>query len=106
MRNLTKKYTPENKRIVFAYLDASRNQPRDIIIRDEVPPLVLLYTNAMSEKKIIKMNHHNFTEITQREVEDFLYEKLNWGERPHDEKKEKAKKTEGKKEEDKKQTDL
>ena len=52
------------------------------------------------------MNHHNFTEITQDEVEDFLYEKLNWGERPHVEKKEEPKKKEEKKEEDKKQTDL
>ena len=105
MRNLTKKYTTEEKKIVFAYIDATRNQPRGISIKEEVPPMVLLYTNAMPEKKIIRMNHHNFTEITQDEVEDFLYEKLNWGERPHVEKKEEPKKKEEKKEEDKKEED-
>jgi thiol-disulfide isomerase/thioredoxin len=87
MKNLTKKYTSEEKKIVFAYMDAGRNQPRDVIIRGEEPPMVLLYTNAMSEKKIINMNHKNYTAITEGEVEDFLYEKLNWGKRPNEEKK-------------------
>ena len=87
MKNLTKKYTPEEKKIVFAYMDAGRNQPRDIIIKGEDPPMVLLYTNAMSEKKVINMDHKNYTEITEAEVEDFLYEKLNWGKKPNEEKK-------------------
>ena len=114
MRNLTKKYTTEEKKIVFAYMDAAKNQPRDIELAQEIPPLVLLYTNAMSEKKIIKMNS-NFTEVTEGEVEDFLFEKLNWGERPKKEKveekvkteqKEEANKSEDNKKEEKKETDL
>ena len=114
MRNLTKKYTTEEKKIVFAYMDAAKNQPRDIELVHEIPPLVLLYTNAMSEKKIIKMNS-NFTEVTEGEVEDFLFEKLNWGERPKKEKveekvkteqKEEVNKSEDNKKEEKKETDL
>ena len=104
MKNLTKKYTSEEKKIVFAYMDAGRNQPRDVIIRGEEPPMVLLYTNAMSEKKIINMNHKNYTAITEGEVEDFLYEKLNWGKRPNEEKKESVKQKDEEKKEA--QTDL
>ena len=101
MRNLSKKYNKEEKSIVFTYIDASKNQPRDININKEYPPLVMLYTNAMTEKKVIKMAHNNFTTITEDDVEDFLYEKLNWGKSPHAEIKEKAKKLEEKKEEKK-----
>ena len=101
MRNLTKKYeNQKDKEIVFAYFDASKNQPRDIDLSREMPPLIFLFTNALSEKKAIKYNHQNFTIITEGEVEDFLYEKLNWGKRPQDESKEKGKKTEEKKETD------
>ena len=98
MRNLTKKYeNKEDKNVVFAYFDASRNQPRNIDLSQEMPPLVFLFTNALKEKKMIKFNPENFTTITEGEVEDFLYEKLNWGKRPQDENKEKGKKTEEKK---------
>ena len=111
MKNLTKKYPTEEKKIVFAYMDAAKNQPRDIELVNEIPPLVLLYTNAMDEKKIVKMNT-NFTLISEGEVEDFLFEKLNWGTRPKTEKakveekeEDKDKNWDGKKEE-KKETDL
>ena len=101
MKNLTKKYTTKEKKIIFAFFDGSRNQPRDINLQQEDPPLVILYTNAMKEKKQIRMNHKNFTIITEEEVEDFLYEKLDWGKR------EQNVKTKDKKEENnKKQTDL
>ena len=110
MRNLTKRYPTEESKIIFAYSDAGKNQPRDIDISKESPPLVLLYTNAMSEKKIIKMNHQNFTIITEEEVEDFLVEKTKLVKKPKvetaakvGEKKEEKKED---KKEDKKQTDL
>ena len=97
MRNLTKKYTPEEKKIVFAYIDAAKNQPRDINLQGEMPPLVLLYTNAMPEKKVIKLNHQNFTLISEGDVEGFLTENLNWEKK--EEKREEIK-------EEKKETDL
>ena len=77
MRNLTKKYNGEENNIVFAYSDIAKNQPRDLNIEEGISPIILLYTNALNEKKIIRMHHLNFTEITQQEVEDFLYEQLN-----------------------------
>ena len=109
MKNLSKKYN-EEKKVIFAYMDAGRNQPRDIQL-EKNPPMVLLYANAMDEKKIFHLNHTNFTEITEGEVEDFLDEKLNWGKRLTKEKKE-NKETEKLREENKKeakketQTDL
>ena len=90
MLNLTKKINKEEKKLKFAYMDASRNQPRYINIFDEYPPVILLYTNAMTEKKIMKMNHKNITEISEEDVEDFIYETLNWERKPG-EKKEKNK---------------
>ena len=99
MRNLNKKYNnSEEKQIVFAYCDAGKNQPRDINLSGEDPPVVLLYTNSMSEKKIIRMVG-NFTEITEKDVEDFLSENLNWGNKMKDENK-------GQKKESKQETDL
>lgn len=106
MRNLTKKYPTEEKSIVFAFMDAARNQPRDIDIMNEMPPLVFLYTNTLSEKKVIKLTHQNFTEITQEEVEDFIYENLKWGKRPQNENKEKIHNVEEKKEEPKNQKEV
>ena len=109
MRNLTKKYTTEEKKIEFVYMDAAKNQPRNIDLAQEIPPLVFLYTNAMDEKKMIKMNT-NFTLVTEGEFEDFLFEKLEWGERPKtekvEEKEEAKKKSEDGKKEEKKETDL
>ena len=78
MKNLTKKYTVEDKKIVFAYIDVRKNQPRDINLENEVPPLVLLYTNNMPEKKVIKLTHTNWTLINEEYVENFLAENLNW----------------------------
>lgn len=78
MRNLTKKYPVEEKKIIFSYIDAGKNQPRDINLENETVPLILLYTNAMEEKKIIKFAHKNFTEIKEGEMEDFLSENLKW----------------------------
>ena len=77
MRNLSKKYS-EEKKVIFAYIDVGKNQPRDIDLGNEVPPLVLLYTNNMPEKKIIKMTHKNWTLINEEYIENFLAENLNW----------------------------
>ena len=103
MRNLTQRYPTEESKIVFAYIDAARNQPRNVDLSKERPPLVLLYANAMSEKKVIKMNHENFTIITEEEVEDFLVEKANLKKKPKDVTQEKVQppKKEDKKEEKK-----
>jgi len=39
---------------------------------------VLLYTNALDEKKKIELKSENFTNITEAEVENFLMENLGW----------------------------
>ena len=86
INNLTKKYPTEEKKLKYAYIDASRNQPRYITTFDEIPPIILLYTNAMKEKKIMRMNHRNFSEITEEDIEDFIYETLNWERKPGEKK--------------------
>ena len=78
MKNLSKKYDEENDKIVFAYTDAQKNEPRDVVISGQIPPIVLLYTNAMSEKKKVELKYENFTLITEEEVENFLIENLKW----------------------------
>ena len=100
MRNLTKKYKVEDKKIIFSFMDVGRNQPRGISLENETAPLLLLYTNALPEKKIIKMKMDNWTEISEDHIEDFLSENLNWG--LPKKVKEKPKKVEEKKEEPKK----
>ena len=119
MQNLSKKYNEQEDKILFAYSNAQNNQPRDVVIAGQTPPIVLLYTNAMSEKKKIELQS-NFTTITEEEVENFLMENLGWKQKKEykepkekkdvkiEEKKEKKKeeKKDDKKEEDKKMTDL
>ena len=78
MKNLSKKYDEENDKIVFAYTDAQKNEPRDVVISGQIPPIVLLYTNAMPEKKKVELKYENFTLITEEEVENFLIENLKW----------------------------
>ena len=84
------------KNVVFAYLDGSKNQVRGFRLTNEIPPILLLYKNTMTEKQVIKMDIKNIKDITEGEVEDFLYEKLNWGNRVKIENKEKDKKEEKK----------
>ena len=100
MRNMTKKYKIEDKKIVFSYMDVGKNQPRGISLENETAPLLLLYANTLPEKKIIKMKMDNWTEISEDHIEDFLSENLNWG--LPKKVKEKPKKAEEKKEEQKK----
>ena len=78
MKNLSKKYDEENDKIVFAYTDAQKNEPRDVVISGQIPPIVLLYANAMPEKKKVELKYENFTLITEEEVENFLIENLKW----------------------------
>ena len=115
MKNLAKKYKEEDDKILFAYSDAQKNEPRDVVIAGKTPPIVLLYTNALEEKKKIELKSENFTNITEAEVENFLIENLGWKEKKEkedskgtiEEKKEEIKdeknkeNKEGKKEEDK-----
>ncbi len=100
MRNLTKKYKVEDKKIIFSYIDAGRNQPRGISLENETAPLLILYANTLLEKKVIKMKMDNWTLINADYIEDFLSENLNWG--LPKKVKEKPKKAEEKKEEPKK----
>ena len=78
MKNLSTKYDEENDKIVFAYTDAQKNEPRDVVISGQIPPIVLLYTNAMPKKKKVELKYENFTLITEEEVENFLIENLKW----------------------------
>ena len=81
MKNLAKKYNEKEDKILFAYSDAQKNEPRDIVIAGKTPPIVLLYTNALEEKKKIELKSENFTNITEAEVENFLIENLGWKEK-------------------------
>ena len=102
MAELAKKYPFKEKKIIFAFMDITRNQPRDIDTRKEGIPLVVLYANAMKDKPIFKLTHKNIAKIIIEEIEGFLYKSLNWGnqeQKKSDENKEKKK-------EDKKESDL
>ena len=105
MKNLSKKYDEEEDKILFAACDAQKNEPRDVVIAGHVPPIVLLYTNAMKEKKKIEFKHDNFTLVTEEEIENFLMENLGWTKKKEykepettKEKKEEVKKEENKEE--------
>ena len=97
MKNLAKKYKEKEDKILFAYSDAQKNEPRDIVIAGKTPPIVLLYTNALSEKKKIELKSDNFTNITESEVENFLMENLGWTQKKEN-KESKAKEVEQKEE--------
>ena len=93
LRKLSDKYlNDDKKKVVFAYTDGTKNQVRDLVVRNDIPPICFLYTNAMPEKNVIKMNIKNRTALTEVEIEDFLYEKLNWGNRTDVENKKEEKK--------------
>ena len=81
MKNLAKKYNEKDDKILFAFIDAQKNEPRDVVISGKTPPIVLLYTNAMEEKQKIELNSENFTLITEEEVENFLIKNLGWNEK-------------------------
>lgn len=81
MKNLAKKYNEKDDKILFAFIDAQTNEPRDVVIAGKKPPIVLLYTNAMEEKKKIELTSENFTTITEEEVENFLIKNLGWADK-------------------------
>jgi hypothetical protein len=102
MVELAKKYPVKEKKIVFAIMDITRNQPRDIDTKKEGVPFVLLFANTMKDKPIFKLTHNNIGKIIIEEIEGFLYQSLNWGnqaEKKNDKNKENKK-------EDKKESDL
>ena len=98
MRKLSKKYNEEEDKILFAYSDAQVNEPRDVELAGHVPPIVLLYTNAMEEKKKIELENKNFTTITEEEIENFLMENLKWDKKKEYKEKKVNEKTEKKEE--------
>ena len=102
MTNLTKKYAPD-KKVIFAYIDVGKNQPRGINLANESAPLVFLYANTLPEKKIIKMTHKNWTEINEEYIENFLSENLNWVKNKKVTNNEKVKQNEESKKEEKKE---
>ena len=89
MKNLSRKYDEENDKIVFAFIDAQINEPRDVVISGHIPPIVILYTNAMPEKKKVELKSENFTLITEEEVENFLMKNLGWTQKKEYKKEEK-----------------
>jgi thiol-disulfide isomerase/thioredoxin len=102
MVELAKKYPVKEKKVVFAFMDITRNQPRDIDTKKEGVPFVLLFANTMKDKPIFKLTHKNIGKITIEEIEGFLYQSLKLGnqsEKKSDENKEKKK-------EDKRESDL
>ena len=94
MVDLAKKYPIHEKKTIFSYMDLAGNQPRDINVEGEKLPLFLLYTNAMKEKKIIKLDHANPKKIKIEEIEEFLYKSLNWEKKPQKEETKKEEKKE------------
>lgn len=102
MVELAKKYPVKEKKVVFSFMDITRNQPRDIDTKKEGVPFVLLFANTMKDKPIFKLTHSNIGKITIEEIEGFLYKSLKLGnqsEKKSDENKEKKK-------EDKRESDL
>ena len=72
LKKLAKNY--EKKDIVFAYINVSKNEPRDLEIRSQTYPFGYLYTNALEEKEksIIKFDPKDFKNISEKEVVNFL----------------------------------
>ena len=82
LMNLSEKYNDdENMNIVFELIDGRTNEPRDIEIQSvEEFPMIYLYTNSMKEKKVIKFKPLNNDTISESEVENFLFENLDYKE--------------------------
>ena len=59
-------------------MDINKNEPRDIDVNDNDFPRAYLFTNALDKKKIIRFTPKNMSELTIKEFENFLSEKLNW----------------------------
>ena len=77
LKKLSKKY--ENKNIKFAYINISKNEPRDLEIRSDKYPFAYLYTNALDKKNksIIKFEPKDIKNLSEKEVESFLKKYIN-----------------------------
>ena len=77
LKKLSKKY--ENKNIKFAYINISKNEPRDLEIRSDKYPFAYLYTNALDKnnKSIIKFEPKDIKNLSEKEVESFLKKYIN-----------------------------
>ena len=72
LRNLTKKYQD----LSFTYINVQRNEPRDLLLRENEIPVGFLYTNAMEKKEIIRFEPKNFSDIREDEIVEFLDKNL------------------------------
>ena len=75
LKKICKDY--ENKNIIFAYINISKNEPRDLEIRGMPYPFGYLYTNALEKKKIIKFLPNDNKKISESEVRNFLDKYIN-----------------------------
>lgn len=76
MRNLAKKYNPEEYNIIFSYMDTSKNPPPGIDIKNEDLPLILIYKKAGDKQTVIKIQFRDFENLTEEAIENQLYETL------------------------------
>ena len=72
------KHKNETGDIIYAIMDGVANAARDIKYKFDDLPLIYLYTNAMKEKKVIKFVPKNQTEISEKEVVEFVGNNLGW----------------------------
>ena len=76
MKNLAKKYNPDEYNIFFYYMDISQNLPLDIDIKNEVLPITLLYKKTGKKQLIVKIEYRDFENLTEEIIEKQLYETL------------------------------
>ena len=76
MKNLAKKYNPDEYNIFFYYMDISQNLPLDIDIKNEVLPITLLYKKTGNKQLIVKIEYRDFENLTEEIIEKQLYETL------------------------------
>ena len=75
IKKMSKEY--ESKNLIFAYINISKNEPRDLEIRGMPYPFGYLYTNALEKKKIIKFLPNDNKKISESEVRNFLDKYIN-----------------------------
>ena len=64
------------KNITFAYINISKNEPRDVDIWGVPLPIGFLYTNALDKKNVIKFVPKDNKDISEKEVVNFLEKNL------------------------------
>ena len=74
LKLISKKY--ENKNLIFACINISKNEPRDLDIWGNPLPIGFLFTNALDKKNVIKFLPKNYKDISEKEVINFLDKNL------------------------------